>query len=149
MNKFRTINQVLNFAVKKEQTAYRFYRKLAAVQKTPHIKTLFLTFAAQEKVHKKKLKETKKKDFIFFEGESSARLTREEYSLKVRQTDVLDYRQALLLALQQEKEAFRLYTELAAAIKQDGIKALFGMLAKEEAEHKLRLELEYEKKWSF
>jgi len=42
------------------------------------------------------------------------------------------------------KAAFRLYTDLAALTKDDQSKIAFQMLAQEEANHKLRFEIEYD-----
>ena len=48
------------------------------------------------------------------------------------------------MAMKAEKAAFKLYTDLAAATDDDGLKQIFLDLAQEEAKHKLRFELEYD-----
>ncbi len=50
-----------------------------------------------------------------------------------------------VLAMKKEKAAFRLYLDLAAQVQSEDQKTLFLALAEEEARHKLRFELEYDK----
>ena len=56
----------------------------------------------------------------------------------------MDYQDALILAMKQEKVAFRLYLDLAEQVDNEDQKALFLSLAQEEAKHKLRFEIEYD-----
>jgi rubrerythrin len=56
----------------------------------------------------------------------------------------MDYQSALILAMKQEKAAFRLYTDLAASTDDEKVRDLFLGLAQEEAKHKLRFEVEYD-----
>ena len=56
----------------------------------------------------------------------------------------IDYQTALIIAMKAEKNAFRLYTELAAAAGDGNLKAMLLSLAQEEAIHKLRFEVEYD-----
>ena len=51
---------------------------------------------------------------------------------------------ALILAMKKEKVAFKLYTDLAAAVSSADLKNTFLSLAQEEAKHKLRFEVEYD-----
>jgi rubrerythrin len=57
----------------------------------------------------------------------------------------MDYQEALILAMKKEKSAFKLYSDLAKIVLEDNLKSLFLMLAQEEAKHKLRFELEYDR----
>ncbi len=56
----------------------------------------------------------------------------------------LTYAQALVVAMQREKNAFRLYTRLASAFREPNVKDILSKLAQEEAQHKLQLEIEYD-----
>ena len=49
-----------------------------------------------------------------------------------------------MVAMSNEKAAFRLYTRLADEVASGEMRALFLSLAQEEARHKLRFELEYD-----
>jgi rubrerythrin len=65
----------------------------------------------------------------------------------VEMTSGLSYQDALILAMKAEKAAFKLYSDLAAATDNDGLKSILLGLAQEEAKHKLRFELEYEERF--
>jgi len=56
----------------------------------------------------------------------------------------MSYQDALVLAMKNEKAAFRLYMDLADEVQNKGQKAIFLALAQEEARHKLRFEIEYD-----
>ena len=56
----------------------------------------------------------------------------------------MPYDEALAVAMNREKAAFRLYTDLSEAVDDPALQALFRSLAREEARHKLRFELEYD-----
>ena len=55
-----------------------------------------------------------------------------------------EVQEALILAMKKEKVAFKLYTDLAAAVSSADLKNTFLSLAQEEAKHKLRFEVEYD-----
>jgi rubrerythrin len=56
----------------------------------------------------------------------------------------LTYARALVVAMQREKRAFRFYIGLASISRDPRAKSVLSKLAQEEAEHKLRLEIEYD-----
>jgi rubrerythrin len=56
----------------------------------------------------------------------------------------MDYTKLLILAMKKEDKSVKLYTTLAAASTQPQLKDIFLKLAREEAQHKLRFELEYD-----
>ena len=58
--------------------------------------------------------------------------------------DDLNYPDALIVAMKEEKAAFRLYSDLAARTDDASARDVFLMLAQEEAKHKLRFEIEYD-----
>ena len=46
--------------------------------------------------------------------------------------------------MKKEKAAFRMYSDMAAAVEDDELKRTLLALAQEEAKHKLRFEVEYD-----
>ena len=56
----------------------------------------------------------------------------------------LSYQETLIVAMKEEKAAFRLYSDLASRTDHPTLKETFLMLAQEEAKHKLRFEIEYD-----
>ena len=67
-----------------------------------------------------------------------------DYMVEVEPSPEMDYQAALVIAMKQEKAAFRLYSDLAAKSADPGLKELLLELAQEEAKHKLRFEVEYD-----
>ena len=56
----------------------------------------------------------------------------------------IDYKNALVLAMNRESKSFRLYVELAAIVQDKGSREALLSLAQEEARHRLRFEMEYD-----
>ena len=56
----------------------------------------------------------------------------------------MNYPELLSLAMQREKAAYRLYTDLAKITPDPEARALLKALAQEEARHKLAFEIEYD-----
>jgi rubrerythrin len=67
-----------------------------------------------------------------------------DYLPDVKPSPDLDYLQALTLAMKGEKAAFRLYSDLAAKATDEAVRSILLSLAQEEANHKLRFEIEYD-----
>ena len=71
-----------------------------------------------------------------------------EHLVDLKPTPDMDYKQALIVAMKEEKAAFAMYLGLADAADSRAIQELFLKLAQEEARHKLRFELEYDDQFS-
>lgn len=56
----------------------------------------------------------------------------------------MSYAETLIVAMRKEKEAFKLYVDLANMAQTEKLKHMFLLLAQEEANHKLQLEIEYD-----
>ncbi len=144
MNEFKSIDDILDFAINAEQEAVDFYTKLASIAKTEAIKKVFTEFAGEEMVHKTKLIDVKQKGSFGAAAEKVLDLKISDYIVKIQATPEMTYQDTLILAMHREKSAFKLYTALADRAPNADIKNLFLMLAQEESKHKLRFELEYD-----
>ncbi|TKJ42165.1 rubrerythrin [candidate division LCP-89 bacterium B3_LCP] len=138
------VNEILDFAIKNEEEAYQFYSDLAAKMDKKHMKTIFEDFAKEEHKHKMKLEGIKKGHEFKHTDKQILDLKIGDYMVDVDVEGDLDYQQALTLAMQKEKSAFRLYTDMAEATTDENLKDVFKALAQEEAKHKLRFEIEYD-----
>jgi hypothetical protein len=56
----------------------------------------------------------------------------------------MSYKELLAYAIKKENQAYRLYSQLANSAKEPVIGQMFAHLAQEEAQHKLKLEIEYD-----
>jgi rubrerythrin len=142
-----TVDEILDFAIRNEEHAARFYTNLADRKGLEHMKDVFLGFAEEEKGHRAKLLKIKA-------GKQMAPVERRvldlgigDYLEEVDPFAELDYQKALILAMKAEKAAFKVYEGLAAATDDPALKATLLGLAQEEAKHKLRFEIEYDDKF--
>ncbi len=136
--------EILDFAIREEEAAYRFYLDLAAKMDKAYMKEIFEDFAKEELRHKAKLEGVKKGDFFTASFQTIEDLKIGDYLVDVDTSQDMDYHKALVLAMKKEKAAYRLYSDLAARAEDARVKDVFKALAQEEAKHKLRFEIEYD-----
>ena len=139
-----SVNDILDFAMDKEQAAADFYNDLAGKMNRPQMKEIFLNFAKEEMAHKAKLKGVKDGKQLIPVEKKVLDLKIAEHLVDAKPSSDMNYQEALILAMKAEKEAFKLYSMLADAIDDPNVKTIFSGLAQEEAKHKLRFELEYD-----
>lgn len=144
MNQWKSVDEILDFAISNEEQAVQFYTDLAGTMGRPWMKEIFLNFAKEEAGHKKKLMDIKAGKRFAPSSQKIADLKIGDYLVDVEPSDKMDYQQALILAMKKEKKAFKLYTDLASSSEDDDMEQTFLSLAQEEAKHKLRFELEYD-----
>ena len=150
MQEFRSVNDVLDFAISEEEAAAQFYTDLAAKMEREWMQKVFQDFAKEEQGHKVKLLGVKSGKIPLLTDEQVMDLKIGDYLVDVdaeQQQTGLDYQQALILAMKKEKAAFKLYNDLANQTKEKEFVNLFQALAQEEAKHKLRFELEYDEQF--
>jgi rubrerythrin len=141
---FDSVDAVLDFAIENEQGAADFYTELASKMEKPHMREVFEGFAAEEKGHKAKLESVKAGKRTKLSKAKVLDLKMAEYLVEEKPSASMDFQSALILAMKQEKAAFRLYSDLAASANDAEMRDLFLGLAQEEAKHKLRFEVEYD-----
>jgi rubrerythrin len=138
-----TVDQILAFAIAREEEAVAFYERLAQKTAQPHMQQTFRDFAAEERLHREKLAAIRAKgQFPALDRSAVADLKIADHTVVEPQGE-LDYPRALLLAMKREKAAFRLYDRLAA-LAPPALADVFRGLAREEARHKLKFEIEYD-----
>ena len=145
MKKFNSSDEILDFAIKAEQDAIDFYSKLYQTADSTNMKAAYKEFILEEKLHKDKLKKLK------VDGELSgieiAKITDlkiSDYLPEKNPHENMDYKESLVIAMQREKAAYKLYSDLAEIANTTDLTNLFLMLAAEEAKHKLKFEVEYD-----
>ncbi len=143
--KFSNADQLLDFAISEEVRAAEFYRGLAKRMERPWMARTFDDFAAEEMRHKAILEDLKK-------GGELKPLDEKIPDLKILETIQADetpspdmsYKDALIVAMKAEKEAYLLYSSLADLTEDGRIRDIMLRLAQEEAKHKLKFETEYD-----
>ena len=139
-----TVDDLLAFAIDKEQEAVDFYTDLAGRTDRPGMKPVFEEFAAMEKGHKTKLENVKSSGSLTPSSAKVLDLKIADYLVDIEPGPNLDYQQILIIAMKREQAAQNLYADLAAATEDPDIRDLMLALSQEEAQHKLRFETEYD-----
>ncbi len=144
MNEFKTIDQILDFAINAEQEAVEFYTGLSGRANNPEMKEVFEEFAREEMRHKARLLNIKETGIMEGSTEKVMDLKMADYVVSVPVSPDMSYADALVVAMKKEKAAFKLYMTLSQRAANSELKELFLSLAVEESKHKLRFELEYD-----
>ena len=121
----RTISEVFDFAIAAEIEAARTYRDLASRAKRHDLRRLLLSIADEEDAHQKSLEQIREGDLSLFavklpEIELSAPLAAIGLDPEMTQA------QLLLAAIDAERQACQLYTELAVATDDLGLSTCCG-----------------------
>ena len=143
MPKFRSAADILDFAIAQEDEAHEFYTNLAEQVSDAGLRETIKRFAIDELQHGIRLQAIKAGQATFIEDEVGS-LDIAETAAEVEPHPQMSYADLLVIAMKKEKAAFRLYTNLASIAKDKDCRDTLLGLAKEEAQHKLRLELEYD-----
>ena len=141
---FNNSEEILDFAIDREQEAHDFYADLAGKATVIAMKETFLQFSKEELGHKRKLEGIKAGKRALLPPKNVTDLKIGDYLVDVEPEGDLDYQKALILAMKREKAAYKLYTDVANLTDDNDLKLLFLSLAQEEAKHKLRFEVEYD-----
>ncbi len=144
---FANAEEALNFAIKREIEAARFYTQLSVKMQRREMRDALLEMAEEEKSHRDRLIAVR--DQGGFEQAAAAAFADLKISDYVEMPEIttdLDYAQALIVAMKREAAARQLYLDLARVAPGDSLRALFERLAEEEGLHKRRFEAEYDER---
>ncbi|NQU32967.1 MAG: ferritin family protein [Bacteroidetes bacterium] len=145
MEKFNSTDEILDYAINAEQEAINFYSNLYNRTSNANMKLAYREFIIEEKSHRDKLtilKAEKKLSGIELKKVTDLKIS--DYMVEQKIHDDMDYQESLVVAMLKEKAAYKLYTDLAEIADNEELKKLFKYLAMEEAQHKLRFEIEYD-----
>jgi rubrerythrin len=144
VKEWKSVDEVLEFAIGNEEEAEAFYNDLADKMDNPAMQTVFREFAAEEAGHKAKLLKVKASGSFQPSSKQIMDLKIGDYLVEVVPEKDISYQDALILAMKKEKAAFKLYMDLHNSVDDADLKSLMLVLAHEEAKHKLRFEVEYD-----
>ncbi|HSA95987.1 MAG TPA: ferritin family protein [Acidobacteriota bacterium] len=144
-NRFRSVADIIAFAVAREIEAAQSYARLAGLAKTPGLKELCLFLQGQEEEHRRLLEGLTEATLRGLGPALTADLHIVDTLADEKLADDMTIQELLIFAARKEKKAAELYESLARAGEGAKLKDLFLFLAGQEREHKLKLETEYEK----
>jgi len=136
--------EILEYAISLERRSVALYTDLASTARNDAMRKVFLGFAEEEMGHRKKLEDVLDGELKLGTDVEVADMKISDYAVAVALDTSSSYQDILLFAMQQEQQAYRLYTDLSQRVSEPQFKALFVALAREEVKHRNRFELEYD-----
>ena len=144
MKPMNSLEEILDFAIGEEQAAVAFYTSLAAQTPSADMRLVLHEIADEERKHEARLKQMQAQGIRPVSGPQVPDLKIADYLVEIKPGPALSYRELLMLAMQKEMAAVRMYTALAGQMTDAGLQQIFQQLAQEETRHKLRFETEYD-----
>jgi len=143
---FKSIDEILDFAIEKEIEAARFYQDAADHVELRGAKDVLMGYAEEERKHERILKELKidKSKITEYKFEKIQDIKRSDYLLDLRFKPDMSYEELFRLGMKREEKAFKLYDKLAKASDNLECANFFKILAQEESKHKNSLETMYD-----
>ncbi len=141
--KFESVDELLDAAIIRETQAQELYIKIAFMVKNPWMRRLLEGFAQEEMQHRIKL-EAVKRGKIGLEQKQVGDLSVEDTFENIKPHANMDYLELLEYAIKKENGSCRFYTSMASHFSEPELKDIFLKLAKEEANHRQRLQTEYD-----
>ena len=146
MEVFKSVNDILRFALAKEQATKQFYLDLSKIVHDQATQAIFKALANEESKHETaieleliKIGKIVKPFHYNLSDEIASDLSQINESTK--NMTVLD---ALKLAMDKERTSFQLFTDMMSLTEDRESKEIFYHLAEQEIRHLIRLETEYE-----
>ncbi|MGA2915720.1 MAG: ferritin family protein [Sedimentisphaerales bacterium] len=143
VRKFKSVDEILDFAISREIDAQAFYMELANMVESPKQAKVLSDLAAEEVEHKKTLEAVKAGKKEIGDREVGT-LEIVDYVKDIIPHSKMNYIDLLVVGMKKEETSRKLYADLAATAQEQGLKDIFLKLAQEEAKHKLRFELDYD-----
>jgi rubrerythrin len=142
---FRSIAEIIAFAIEREKEAADGYGRMAGLVRTPGLRELLLFLRQEEESHRRLLEGMTAEDVDRLAPAYAPDLRISDFLVAEKLGEDMSLQDLLIFAAQKEKKAIDLYTALARMTAASGHARLFEFLAGQERTHKLKLEAEYEK----
>jgi len=141
---FASIDEILEYAVAMEEASWKFYSDWAEKTENEAISTVFREFAGEELKHKKLIEDVRAGNKELKARHDVADLKLSDSYVTPQPSTSMTYQEALLVAIDREVSAIKLYTHLTSACVEESLCSVFDALADEEKKHKLKLETVYD-----
>lgn len=139
MLKFRTFDEVLDFAIIQEKAAQQFYSKLAQEVQDAAVREFYRHLADEEKEHEKRLLSLKGYAFALREPDLRD-LSESGYLDALPVPAKVTLKEAIQFAIRKERSAEQLYTLLADLAQREELEQLFRVLSGQELRHRRAFE---------
>ena len=145
MGEFKSVDEILEYAIGREVAARDFYELLASRTENQHLRVMMEQLAVEERRHRQMLEtELMKRGRVVRDTErvgESEKCNDDEF---LESALHMEQRVLLQMAIGRESKSFRLYVDLAQLAESEELQETFLTLAEEEARHRVLFELEYD-----
>lgn len=145
------IEGILYYAISRELESNVFYNLLSQYTDDPQLQAICSDLAGEELEHKARLELEIIKlgrvagSFSLNRPNGKALSKPLDYMLEMAKVMRMSLSEVILLAIEKEKAAFRFYIESLSKVQDEQCRDVLMALAEEEARHKVRFELEYDR----
>jgi|APFre7841882590_1041340.scaffolds.fasta_scaffold118029_1 rubrerythrin len=143
--RFRSVADIIAFAIEREKEAADGYGHMADLARTPGLREFLLFLRQEEEAHRRLLEELTEEEIDGLVPAFVPDLQLIDYLAEETIGADMSLQELLIFAAQKEKKAVELYDTLARMAAASGRHRLFEFLAGQERAHKLKIEAEYEK----
>jgi rubrerythrin len=145
LNRFRSISDIIAFAIGREIEAAEGYVRMAGLAGTPGLRELLFFLRDEEEAHRRLLEGLNVDNLEGLEPAFVPDLQIVDALPDEKLEADMTLQELLVFAARKEKNAAELYDSMARMAEGSGHERLFRFLAGQERDHKLKLEVEYEK----
>lgn len=141
---FVTMEEVIAFAVEREDTAYRLYSRAAEISANPSAKKMFLELAHEEATHKDVFARIDADKLDDLRVCKLPEATIGQYLKDVPFRPDMNYQEILTFALKAEESAYQLYKAAAGATDNQKLQKTLLAFAEVELAHRRKIEALYD-----
>jgi rubrerythrin len=138
------MQDVVAFAIDREEKARDFYAQCAQKAQKPGIKEFFQDMAKEEERHKQLLTELDTDLLERLDSLPPEDLKLSDFLVDVQFTPDITYQEALAMAMKKEEKAHAFYQAWEKKCTNEKTSKVFSMLADEELKHKRKIEEIYD-----
>ena len=139
------IEEIIKFAIKKEEEAYELYTSVANKTDNPAVKKLMEEIANDELGHKEALENLSESETLLsYDIDQVPDLKLSDHLLVHPIDEKSDIQEVLTFAMKEEKAAYELYQQMSKAATDENQAAIFSKLSQMELIHKNKLESLYD-----
>lgn len=142
MPDFYSIQDVLTFAIQLEQASQEFYRRLSRIVHSPSVARFLAGLIKEEKLHELRLTQLLAESG----GVPAMQISSDQvdgYIQAMHVSELLDYKEAVKLAMDKEQAAQMLYSVISNTLEEPLLAELFRELSRQEKAHRQFFENEY------
>lgn len=143
---FATLEDIIRFAVQREETAYRLYKTAAEKATSIAARKMFEEMATEEAGHKLAFENLNIEGTEHYSFTERPDMKLAEYMVDIPFREDMGYPEILRYAMKTEESAYKLYMAASEMTDDPKLKRMLMVLADVEKGHKLKVESLYDEK---